>query len=113
MNDEEMVTAVEAALWSMPPPAVGGPDFREGGALNAGRCEGCGHWVIVGHVVSLYHDVGEVHVDCENPYAIPATEPEGTEDDPKAYVMVGYPLQALSLADHYSRVRNMVKEPTP
>lgn len=86
-------------------------DFKDGGALNAGRCEACGHHVVVGHVVTVYADVGEVHMDCENPYSLPTEAAAGTEDDPKAYVLLGFPVKNYPAPlDHSSHARNMVKK---
>lgn len=56
------------------------------------RCEGCGHFVERGQFVHAYDDVGEVHVDCENPFATADVE----EVDPDAgpvFVLLGQPLR--------------------
>lgn len=56
------------------------------------RCEGCGHSIDRGQFVHCYHDVGEVHVNCEQPWATPA---DVAEVDPEAgpiYVLLGQPL---------------------
>ena len=56
------------------------------------RCEGCGHFVERGQFVHCYDDVGEVHVNCEQPWATPA---DVRAVDPEAgpiYVLLGQPL---------------------
>lgn len=49
-------------------------------------CEGCGKPVRRGQFVNAYDDVGEVHVDCANPWATPKP------DDLPIYVLLGDPL---------------------
>jgi hypothetical protein len=63
-------------------------------------CEACLRPVLRGQFVHCYEDVGEVHVDCDHPFAV--------SDDPKAVVMVGQPLRraALSAPAHQSEEQN-------
>jgi hypothetical protein len=63
------------------------------------RCEGCGHTVERGQFVNAYDDVGEVHVNCEQPWATPD---DVSEVDPEAgpiYVLLGQPLKRFRVVD--------------
>lgn len=51
-------------------------------------CEGCGKSINRGQFVHVYDDVGEVHVDCDQPNAF--------SDDPMAMVMVGDPMRRIA-----------------
>lgn len=53
-------------------------------------CEACMKPVLRGQFVHCYEDVGEVHVDCDQPNAF--------SDDPQAVVLVGDPLRRAALA---------------
>lgn len=53
-------------------------------------CEVCGKPVLIGQFVHLYDDVGEVHVDCDHPYAI--------ADHPLAQVLLGEPARLFPAA---------------
>ena len=54
-------------------------------------CEACAKPIMPGQVVHPYNDVGEVHVDCDQPYKVPA-------DDDKAMFMLGDPMRHVPVS---------------
>lgn len=68
-------------------------EIRAGAHLGADAeivCEACTKPILRGQFVHCYTDVGEVHVDCDHPFA--------TTDDPDAVIMAGDPLVRVRLA---------------
>lgn len=55
------------------------------------RCEGCGHSIERGQFVHCFHDVGEVHVNCESPFA--STDVDAVDEIAgPVFVLLGQPL---------------------
>lgn len=60
------------------------------------RCEGCDHFIERGQFVHCYDDVGEVHVDCEKPFA--STDPEAVDEEAgPVFVLLGQPLRRFKV----------------
>lgn len=58
--------------------------------VEADTCEACGRPIIPGHVVQLFDDVGEVHIDCDRPFAFSSYD--------KAMILAGDPMRLFPLA---------------
>ena len=64
--------------------------YQEG---EPSKCEACGHFIERGQFVHCYNDVGEVHVNCEQPWATPSSSTLDDDDEPMPeYVLLGQPL---------------------
>lgn len=56
-------------------------------------CEGCDKPVLRGQFVHVYRDVGEVHVDCDHPFAVPLLPTLDDDDQPMPeFILLGQPL---------------------
>jgi hypothetical protein len=58
-------------------------------------CEACGKPVEVGQVVLCYDDAGEMHADCERPFALDYTR---EDDQPEPVVLLGSPMRHITLS---------------
>ncbi|MDH4746643.1 hypothetical protein OMP43_21690 [Sphingomonas sp. CBMAI 2297] len=65
--------------------------FAEMGA----NCENCGKPVMVGQLVLLWDDAGEMHADCENPWSLKYNR--GVQE-PEPCVLLGAPMLLVPLS---------------